>query len=523
METNTASSIVKLTGVHTPGHPPGPGLQNVQWDIGTNYRIKFDIPDLEEYCWVDILVNPNQAMSEHNHIKLDGNTNPPANYMDGAATNDQADSNGVAPDSDFYNWTIRICGNPIIGFENTSPAPSHWHYYNDPIGWDIHGIEFFPSYDPYTWRYGETNPSTNVYPYNYSHEPLGPAFWADGKWGAFHGEAGNTSWDLVAAQMAFTPGAISVCFGYKSSDDIDLTAKGVFGWIQLETLINNLNNPGSALSYSLSPIWISSPPGHHVDTLIFEAHQNTFIVDNMMVFNVPYDAIGMLPDSYEDTLLACEQVEPGGEPKLYNFEVLDIVDSLRIICNWESMEGRVTKFRVYDPDGQLIFEKETQEPAIEVPVVFDPKPGTWKTEVKASGSGETYYMAVVAGVSYVPLFDFFIAEEDITWYPELPDSGDFMVIYAIIHLRSKSTDSTAVHGLPVWCFLGEPKDSVQIGVESQALHLVPGKTERVAFHFYSKKCKDISNCEIYIVVDPMNEWTELDKNNNVAHRKIIFK
>jgi hypothetical protein len=507
--------IVMLTGVHTPA-VPGPQLQDVHWDDGCNYRIEFTIPPLDDFCWADFLVNPAQAQSAHNLVRLDGNTEPPSNYIHGIAP--AGTTNAVAPNDDFYNWTGKVCRNPIIGFENTSPNPQAWHHYGDPIGSYYFGMLFLPSYY-YTWLFGETTEGTNTYPYNVT-APY-PLFWVDGKWAAFHGEVGDTSMTPVYAKIVYTPnGADSVCFGYKSTVDIGCIALGSTGWIHTETLYANANNPAYPSSYSLSQHWITSPPGHQIDTLKFYGLQNRFLIDNLMVFNTFYDVIGMLPDKYDLIFQAQKEIQPGGDSATFDLNMFDIVDSFQIICHWSSQKGPTTKLQLFDPDGRQVFDTQTGMPPIKVPLIANPLEGIWKALVTSVEiEGKSYPVALVAGARYEPLVDCYIAEDDIwSWFdPNLPILS---IVFAKIHAGGRF--DKIIENVCVRCYLGDPVQDNRISGDFQVSNLDPGGSDSACFQLETKRCQGKEPCIVTVVVDPENRLEEYNENNNVASKEVIF-
>jgi hypothetical protein len=514
------ANAVHLTGFYRYNQPL-PQLSNVQWDDLSDYRITFDLPDdLSDYCWVDFLVNPDEIISDHNHIHLDGNTNPPANYFDGIASGMPPDgsvssirtANGFAPNNDFYNWTGKICDNAIISFENDDPNEQNWHHDRDPIGTSISGMEFLPSPN-YTWRYGETTENTRVYPFNEA------IYWVDGRWGAFHGEGEEEIY--VHAQISFAPPVSSVCTGYKLDATAAFIAHGVGGGIQqLQRFVNSNNQLEYPESYSLGQIWMEIP-NNQIDILDIYHMQNRCIVDNMMLFGATYDARGMMPNEYEFILDESREIVPGGDSITYVLNVQDIVDSLRIICNWVHEEGRSIRLEIRDPNGALQYEKETEDSPIAVPLIVEPLAGNWKVILYATGAqGKPFHVAAVAGVEYEPLVDCYVTSDDIWWVPDSAQLGQTMHIFTRVHAGDQF--NRIVHHVRVGCYLGDPVNEMPVCHDQWAMHIEPGGIDTICYQFESEWCIKISPCEVYIVVDPRNELEEYDENNNIASKKVVF-
>jgi hypothetical protein len=503
-----AEDIVLLTGV---GYY-GPELGGVRWAFNNNRKIEFSIPELEGFCWADFLVYADNAQSLHNHSLLDGSTNPP--YL-----------NGVGPNGDCYNWTSKVINYPIINFERRE---SRWD--RRPIGDNIPELVFPDTFAtghpevPFSWRFGKTTEQTNIYPYgNY------PKYWVDGKWAAWIGDYDPSHYWIIYAPIRFIGTACALCVGYSTGQYTSFRAFNISG----ETIRNfsvspNLAREGYPRTHGLGQAWIQADqyhPGQNISYITIRATQNTFGIDNLMIHDVLYGGLSIFPESYDISLGKIGKAEPGGDAVKYPIEVLEIVDSLYIMVNWDEEELIEIRLDIEDPQGQIVYEEQTGEPPIIVdPVIYDPLEGQWEAKVSVYQPPPTYEsfaFAIIAGARYEPLIDCYIESGDnIKWYPSSPEMGDMVEIYAPIH-AGVQFDST-VYCMPVRCYRGDPASGVQIDEDEFVLDLDPGATDTVYFNFDTEACEGVDPCMVYIVIDPDEELEEYDEGNNIACREITF-
>lgn len=217
-----------------------------------------------------------------------------------------------------------------------------------------------------------------------------------------------------------------------------------------------------------------------------------------------------------------EDIIPGGDPLSYYVDVLDIVDSLLIICNWDTIIGQPVTLEVRDPTDKLVYEEKTEIPPIKPPIFDDPLAGIWKMDVLADDTGgKKFVVATVAGVIHEPLVDCFIGEEDIWFTKESPELGD--VFHVLVTTHAGDQFDTGVKSVLVKCYLGDPEDDIQIGGWHWAMNIEPGSFDTTCYQFNSEICAEVSPCEITVVVDPRNELEEYDEDNNVASKVITFE
>jgi hypothetical protein len=373
MQTNNqgieAEDVVYMTGFGL--YPmPDEQLQSVIWH--NNHEITFHIPDLsEDKLMVDFLVYANNARSLYNGVKLDGNTWP-------------ADSNGVGPDSDCYNWSARLDNIPVIDFEDGEDGEVIFlNYYR-------YGLIFPQGYDPYNpvppyfdWKYRTPNPQSNVYPYHASLDY--PLWWIDAK---FHAWMGDLSERDVRGRIGFFGGATRVCFGHTCTG---MTSIG-YGNGGQQIYWDNLAHPvqeNNPLSHSLKYETVGPPYPPYIafmDSIVFLAQENTFGIDNIAVSNHVTMGMGALPPSFFNP-----QTYVGSgynnESKSYAIQVDETVDSLQVILNWTEADTREMQLGLINPNGETVFDQRSGGPPIMLdPIMADPMPGEWHAKVSVFSS-----------------------------------------------------------------------------------------------------------------------------------------
>ena len=497
---NPASYVIALTG------PPNFHLQDIQWI--DDYTLKYFLPETASTpCWIDFVVEPTRAYSYDNHSQLDGNTNPPASPR----------QNGVAPNQDHFNWTSTDYRYRFADFENG--------VHNQAIGTDIPGIDFRPPSFPggHLWRYKEPTPNSRVYPYHHGTDY--PVYWFDGRFAAWIGVETPDPYPITAKIIFEEATASLVCFGYTSTTPLSIKAYNE----EEEEIMSKLVGDWQIyeiwlFTHSIRQVRVSPNPDHAGESISYitlYGNQNQFAIDNLVVYDFLMDGFQYLPIGYDPLLQEIEKVQPGDEPNSYNIEVLDIMDSLRVICYWDSEKDAGIRLELCDPNDDIIFEEESKKTPIIVHVVSDPMAGNWKVNINSlEEEGKAYPYAVIGAVTYEPLVDCYIEEEDICFDPEEPELGEKVWISAKIHcgdLFSKPVEQVLVRS-----YLGDPDLGNKIGRDVYALNIEPGSVDTVYFYFDSEDCQEISPCNIYITIDPEEELEEYDEDNNIAYKEMTF-
>jgi hypothetical protein len=488
--------------------PPGIQIQRVYWDSDHELRFVFDpvAPD----CWIDFRINPEYAVSANNESQLDGNTNPAA----------QQRKNGVAPNQDFYNWTCSEHIYRFIDFENEI-------FSGLPIGTTIPGLDFsYPSVPwNYVWTYMEPTPNSTVYPYHYG--SIEPVYWFDGRFAAWIGEQAPEQREITT-RIYFNHGTASmICMGYTSCWWLYVRAYNTSSVLINQIMVYPHANweetcpPGT---YGLGQITIA-PDEEHLGQRIYyieiQGDQNTFAIDNLIVYDFLQEGFAYLPPGYDPKLQEIEEVQPGNQPNVHTIEVDNNVDSLRIICYWDSEKDPGIRLEVRDPNDNLVFQKDAEQKPILVPPISEPVVGTWKINISSLKSeGKAYPYSIIGALGYKILVDCYIEPSDISFDPAQPDSGQNVWISAKVHAGDQY--SKPVEDVLVRCYLGEPDSTNKIGRDAYALYIPPDSTQTVNFYINSSVCQGSNPCKIYIALDPKNQLEEYNETNNVAFKELTF-
>jgi hypothetical protein len=249
--------------------------------------------------------------------------------------------------------------------------------------------------------------------------------------------------------------------------------------------------------------------------------QNRFAIDNLLVFDFLREGLGYLDIVYDPALQKIEKIQPGGEPNSHTIDAPDIVDSLRVICYWDSENDPGIRLELVDPNGNLVYEKESEQTPILVPVLSDPMAGNWKIDISSlKDEGDAYPYAIIGAFAHEPLVDCYLGGDDIWSDPQEPKMGDKLWIVAQIHCGDQFSEP--VEQVLVRNFLGDPIGGDQIGRDAYALGMEPGSVDTVFFYFDTAKCEGISPCLIYVAIDPESDIEEYSEDNNIAFKEIVF-
>jgi hypothetical protein len=505
-----AEDVVMLTGVGL----YGPELYGVHWALGSNHRIEFGIPDLPGFAWADFLVDPANVMSLYNEVHLDGNTIPPARNSMGPNT---------GPNGDFYNWTGKLYNHYLITFEDRGED-------RERIGADIPSLifhDFISTMHHYWWKYGETTENSNVYPYyvpNVPPYPTYPMFWVDGKFSAWIGRYEESPPPITARIEYIWGTASAVCFGYSCGNPTSFTILNAdTHQIGGNVVSGNLIVEGWPERHSLGQIWLQSA-SQLITYLDVYSIQNTFGIDNMMVFDVLYGGLNYVPGGFNPTLQEIDAVQSGQDPPNFPIAVSDIVDSLYTMINWNEEDALEMGLDLQNPTGETVFSMQSEQSPIETPVIEDPMEGEWIAKVNAYPSPpvhDAYPFAIIAAVHCEPQVDcFFESQDDIKWYPDSPNLGDRVLISANVHCAGQVEEP--IEYVRVRCYLGDPSQGVQIDMDEVAVDLEPGISDTVYFHFETEVCEGVDPCAVCVVIDPEDELEEYDEGNNIACKEITF-
>jgi hypothetical protein len=116
-------------------------------------------------------------------------------------------------------------------------------------------------------------------------------------------------------------------------------------------------------------------------------------------------------------------------------------------------------------------------------------------------------------LDHAPYTDLWITDGDIATSPQPPVGGEPAIVSATVHLSGDFPQADVL----VKVFDGDPSQGgVLIG--SGAVDLIPGA--KVAMEFPWTYPSDLSQHQVYVIVDPNNALAELDENNNAAHASI---
>jgi hypothetical protein len=271
------------------------------------------------------------------------------------------------------------------------------------------------------------------------------------------------------------------------------------------TVDDNLIIPNIPLTYSLGQVQIQAEPpyvGYTISYIRLRSQENTFGIDNMAIMDVNHDGLHRIPRSFDIILREINEVEPGGDTVVYDMDILEIVDSLKIVCNW--------------------LGESNLAPPIDVPMICDPTGGNWKVKVNATEKeGKAYPFGILAATRYEPLIDCYIRQDDIWFYPQKRDSGDVILIVAAVQCGDRFEEPVEL----VWlkCYLGDPELKDDIDGYKWGKRLEPGGADTVFFEFDTHRCKGVDPCRVYVVVDPFNELEEYDEENNIACKEVTFQ
>jgi len=519
----TANQIVRLTGV---GFVAPPELQ-CRWAFNDNTKIQFSIPDLTGFGWADFQVHSHNAQSLHNHSFLDGDKNPP-----GAPPGSPPPRNGEgpndAPGGDFYCWTGRVVDLPLITFEGH-------HDNGDPIGQHIWGLDFLDYVQwgyHFIWRFGETTPNSNVYPYFVPTQPPYPTYprwWIDGRFASWIGTVVENPPE-IRARIEISDPASEIYVGYSSLAGIafmlyDSENPAYPNYIG--HFANAVGNPiveGIPLRHSLGQyrLYPNVQPDQPIDILEVDATENTFGIDNLMVNNSYFGSMHQLPPGFDIANRYCGSAQ-NGESNTHDVDVAEIADSLQVILNWGAAETLEMQLSVLSPNGETMFTRRSGEPPIMLDLVIaDPVSGEWhaKVTVFSPETAEQHY-ALVAGVGYEPMVDgYFDPNESIKWHPESPQTGDIIEIFVPVHAGDQFDSTLEV--LPVRCYLGSPDAGVVIDEDEYVMDFEPGGVRTVYYHLEPELYQGTNPCQIVIVIDPDGVIDEYDENNNEISRLLYF-
>ena len=417
----------------------------------------------------------------------------------------------------LYNRSCREHPGRYINFDGSASN-------DQPIGTSIPGLDFSYPSNPgnFLWTYKEPTWNSNVYPYNFKSRK--PVYWFNGR-AAWIGEETTDSL-FITARIYFTHATASViCMGYTSCYQLNIRAYNISG----ELINPSICAPAQAMgqpccpddSYGSGQIKII-PDEEHLGEYIYyieiDGVQNTFAIDNLIVYDFLYKSFDYVPYKYEAKLQKIDMVQPGGEPDIYNIAVDNTVDNLKTICYWDYETDPGILLDVHDPLGNLVIT--TQKPLF-APVIPNPMIGTWKINISSlAGEGKAYPYSIIGALGYKILVDCYIEPGDISFDPAQPDSGQNVRISAKVHAGNQY--SKPMEDVLVRCYLGEPDSANKIGRDSYALNIPPDSAKTVSFYINYFVFQGINPCKIYIALDPNHQLEEYNENNNVAFKELTF-
>lgn len=473
-------TVVRTTGVDV-------AISEAEW--WTPHGIKFlipEIPDLQQHCFVGFQVDPNLARSKHNHSMLDGNTNP-------------GRRNGVSPNGDYYNWTCACDSEVLNGYMDfeegvdARPIP-------DTLGW-----RFIPG-EADVWRYGDRRTG------NYSIYPWSDYYWCDGN---FFGGIPFT--DAFGVELTGTT-ARSVCLGASSNSE------WLYLWALDSTLITVVDidsMPANTKTHSLSLMTVR---GERIGRIVIYGDRNSFLVDNLTVFDICGDAMGLIRENYEPIIRDIEILQLNDELH-FPFPVAEYAESLQIVVNClpEDMPQGGIRIVLNDPGNSPVLDKEITAPPFLSDPIPNPVVGGWDIAVRALQSQQgTCPIAAVAATRNAPRVDYLIQDSlEVWWYPSTPKYGETITVFSKIHCNDELEYSQGVEFMPVRCSLNSPTGE-QIDNEDYAASLVPGGVDTDMFSFDTHLCTQPEHCRVYIDIDPDNQIPEYSELNNVRSRQITF-
>jgi hypothetical protein len=320
--------------------------------------------------------------------------------------------------------------------------------------------------------------------------------------------------------------ATAVCLGYsiRFGTDFKLYEPNNPIAILTEWRGSNMVLPNNVPSHSMEQIYLrSEEAGRAIGELEVSSLENTFGVDNMMVFDVLYGGLNEVPENLHSIIRKIDAVMPGEGSSAHDIEVSNITDALLVMINWNEADGLEMGLDLSDPAGKTVYSELSADSPIILPTVHNPLMGSWLAKVLAfpmPGLEPRPYGIIVA-VHEKPQIDcFFDGASDLKWYPDPPTLGEGIYINAEVH--GASLQVQPIEAVRVRCYLGDPDAGIQIDKDDVCVNIEPGHTKIASFYFKTQMCEEVSPCQIFVVIDPETEVEEFNEDNNVVFREVIF-